>query len=203
MEAFLVVCALLWVTLALNWAKTCTERRSQWRMQQAKPNSYTSYTHKAHSSHTFLPFPHVSSFRSSSDNWDESLLLHAWLFATTWAVIVTQNGWNLEEQGLSLPAFSMLNFSHLLIFLVWNIGLIAAINVGHSSVWTSCTAALVTALSMPHLTQHHRASLDYVLHNTTTRSCAPPVSILLLGPFISTMVIEVAMMQKHRQGSLI
>ena len=56
---------------------------------------------------------------------------------------------------------------------------------------------------MPHLTQHHRASLDYVLHNTTTRSCAPPVSILLLGPFISTMVIEVAMTKEQRQGSLI
>ena len=91
-------------------------------------NSYTCYTHKTHCSHTYLPFPHVSSFRSSSDNWDLSLTLHAWLLA--WAVIVTQNNWNLEEQGPSLPAFPMLNFSRLLIFLVWNIGLVAAVNVG-------------------------------------------------------------------------
>ena len=132
------------------------------------PNRYTSYTHKMHSSHTFLPFPqcHVSSFRSSSDNWDESLTLHAWLFAMAGAVIVTQNNLNLEEQGPSLPAFPMLNFSHLLIFLVWNIGLIAAVNVGPLFYLYSCSSN-GTVYASPHTTPQGLLGLRVAQHHYT------------------------------------
>ena len=95
-------------------------------------------------------------------------------------------------QCLFFPAFSLFNFSHLCTFsIVRNIGPFAAVNVG-PLIYTQVTycyssnSAINISLHVTPL-----ASLKDVLHGASAPSCIPPVSILLLGPFVSTMTIEV------------